>query len=54
MNYLYYDKQTGKHFYVNADNRYSANRIAYFYFDEPKFICIDDDITAKMFGYDTY
>ena len=54
MNYLYYDNQTGEHFYVNADNRDSADRIAYFYFDDYEFICIDDDITAEMSGYDTY
>ena len=54
MNYLYYDYQTGEHFYVNADNKDSADRIAYSYFAEPEFICIDDDITAEMSGYDTY
>lgn len=54
MNYLYYDEQTGEHFYVYTDNKDSADRIAYFYFAEPEFICIDDDITAEMNGYDTY
>lgn len=54
MNYLYADRQTGERFYVNADNKDSADRIAYFYFEEPEFICIDDDIIAKMTGYDTY
>ena len=54
MNYLYYDHQTGENFYVVADNKDSAYRIAYFYFDDPEFICIDDDIVAEMTGYDTY
>ena len=54
MNYLYYDDQTGEHFYVDADNRDSADRIAYFYFEEPEFICIDSDTVAEMAGYDTY
>ena len=54
MNYLYYDYLTGEHFYVDTDNKDSADRIAYFYFAEPEFICIDDDDTAEMNGYDTY
>lgn len=54
MNYLYYDYQTGVLFYVNADNKDGADRIAYFYFSDPEFISIDDDITAEMNGYDTY
>lgn len=54
MNYLYADRQTGERFYVNADNKDSADRIAYFYFEKPEFICIDDDIIAEMTGYDTY
>lgn len=54
MNYLYYDSQTGENFYVNADNKDSADRIAYFYFADPEFISIDDDYTAEMVGYDTY
>ena len=54
MNYLYYDEQTGEHFYVNADNKDSADRIAYFYFADPEFICIDDDDTAEFMVCDTY
>ena len=54
MNYLYYDNQTGEYFYVVANSIDSADRIAYFYFDDPKFISIDDDYTAEMMGYDTY
>ena len=54
MNYLYYDNHTGENFYVNADNKDSADRIAYFYFDDPEFVYIDDDIVAEMTGYDTY
>lgn len=54
MNYLYYDYQTGEHFYVNADHKDGADRMAYSYFAEPEFICIDDDITAEVSGYDTY
>lgn len=50
MNYLYYDNHTGENFYVNADNKDSADRIAYFYFDDPEFVCIDDDIIAEMTG----
>lgn len=54
MNYLYCDYRTGEHFYVTADNKDSADRIAYYYFSEPEFIGIDDDDTADMNGYDTY
>ena len=54
MNYLYYDYQTGEYFYVNTDNKNSADRIAYFYFADPEFLYIDDDLTAEMHGYDTY
>ena len=54
MNYLYYDYNTGEHFYVNADRKDGADMIAYFFFKDPKFICVDDDITAEMSGYDTY
>lgn len=35
---------------MNADNKDSADRIAYFYLDDPEFICIDDDIVAEMTG----
>ena len=54
MNYLYYDKHTGEHFYVNADNIDSADKIASRYFDDPEYVCIDDDYIAEMMGYDTY
>lgn len=54
MNYLYYDYNTGEHFYVSADHKDDADWIAYFYFADPEFICIDDDITAEASGYDTY
>nr|DAJ92082.1 MAG TPA: hypothetical protein [Caudoviricetes sp.] len=54
MNYLYYDNQTGEYFYVVANSVDSADRIAYFYFDDPEFISIDDDYIAEMMGYDTY
>ena len=47
MNYLYYDYQTGEYFYVNAEHKDGADRIAYFYFSEPEFICIDDDDSDK-------
>lgn len=54
MNYLYYDNQTGEYFYVVANSIDSADRIAYFYFDDPEFISIDDNYTAEIMGYDTY
>lgn len=54
MNYLYYDYNTGEHFYVNAEHKDDADWMAYFYFADPEFICIDDDITAEASGYDTY
>ena len=54
MNYLYYDYNTGEHFYVSADHKEGADMVAYFFFKDPKFICVDDDVTAEMSGYDTY
>ena len=54
MNYLYYDYNTGEHFYVNAEHKDDADWIAYFYSADPEFICSDDDVTAEAAGYDTY
>ena len=67
MNYLYYDNQTGEYFYVVANSIDSADRIAYFYFDDTAFLSLAaaslppdlwhyfcQDYTAEMMGYDTY
>ena len=54
MNYLYYDNETGEYFYVISNSIDSADNIAARYFDAPEFVCIDDDYTAEMMGYDTY
>lgn len=54
MNYLYYDNQTGEYFYVIANSIDSADQVAYLNFEEPEFVCIQDDYKAEMMGYDTY
>lgn len=53
-NYLYVDNETGEEFYVQTDNRHDADIIAKSNFAEPKFIRIDSDYTAELYGYDTY
>lgn len=54
MNYLYYDNETGEYFYVISNSIDSADNIAARYFDDPEFVCIDDQYTAEMMWYDTY
>lgn len=54
MNYLYYDNQTGEYFYVIANSIDSADQVAYLNFEEPEFVCIQDDYKVEMMGYDTY
>lgn len=54
MNYLYYDNQTGEYFYVIANSIDSADQIAYFHFEEPEFVCIQDNYKVDMMEYDIY
>lgn len=53
-NFLYYDKETGEEFYVQAKDRYEADVIAHEYFVEPVFVRVDDNSTAELLGLDTY
>lgn len=49
-NYLFYDEETGEHFFVQDESLWKANETAHKYFKRPFSI----DAEAEMYGYDTY
>lgn len=53
-NYLFYDEETGEHFFVQDESLWKANETAHKYFKRPFFIDEMDDAEAEICGYDTY
>lgn len=53
-NYLFYDEETGEHFFVKDESLWKANETAHKYFKRPFSIDEMDDAEAEMYGYDTY
>lgn len=54
MNYLYYDREEGINFIVEADDLEQADIIACEEFFDPEFIEELTEDEAEMLGYDTY
>lgn len=53
-NYLFYNEETGEHFFVQEVNLWKANQTAYLFFQRPFYKCSMNDAEAEMYGYDTY
>lgn len=53
-NFLFYDDETGEHFFVKDKDLWRANVTAHQYFKRPFAIDEMDDAEAEMYGYDTY
>ena len=53
-NYLFYDEETGEHFFVQEVNLWKANQTAHLFFQRPFYKCSMSDAEAEMYGYDTY
>ena len=54
-NYLFYDEETGEHFFVrDEEGLWKANETAHEFFKRPIFIDEMADAEAEMYGYDTY
>lgn len=54
MNYLYYDREEGINFIVEADDIEQADIIACEEFSDPEFVEELTEEEADMLGYDTY
>ena len=54
MNYLYYDREEGINFIVEADDNEEADIIACWNFPDPEFIEELTEEEAEALGYDTY
>lgn len=52
-NYLFYDEETGEHFFVQEVNLWKANQTAHLFFQRPFYKCSMSDAEAEMYGYDT-
>ncbi len=52
--FLFVDRVSGEQFFVKAEDRTAANKIACTWFEEPHNCGEVSDEEAEMLGYDTY
>lgn len=54
MHYLFQDMETGEYFFVEADSKTEARKIALEFFKEPKLYAIMSVDESEWYSYDVY
>lgn len=54
MTWEFSDRESGEYFFVEANTKEEAMKIAKRYFEKPKCYGTVTDFEAEMLGYDTY